>query len=123
MTARIAARVTSEKRRKAVVVTGPRLPCRSAPCQAARRDEKQHCDHRTAHVADTAAIASGQNVRRSARVFRASAPDCWHRVCCNRYHMRLRGNHYMTRKFTKEILAHAAVVLCSTLLLAVLIAR
>jgi predicted small secreted protein len=29
----------------------------------------------------------------------------------------------MTRKFTKEILAHAAVVLCSTLLLAVLIAR
>jgi hypothetical protein len=29
----------------------------------------------------------------------------------------------MTHKFTKEILAHAAVVLCSTLLLAVLIAR
>ena len=29
----------------------------------------------------------------------------------------------MTRKFTKELLAHAALVVCSTLLLAILVAR
>ena len=29
----------------------------------------------------------------------------------------------MTRKFTKELLAHAALVVCSTLLLALLVAR
>jgi hypothetical protein len=29
----------------------------------------------------------------------------------------------MTRKFTKELLAHAALVVCSTLLLAILVVR